>query len=157
MWRARAASACPKIPWHHPWLCTAPQPFAAHVRAHSGIPGNEAADLLAEMGRQRTLFARTFAAAFFVPQWLPAGCQLSRDIEEEALSHQFWLNVFNVDDPAEVQPRSGRPATRTSTLRLATANVLTMRPAEEAAQGFSTRRLQLEDAFFNEDLDIIGI
>ncbi len=69
-----------------------------------------------------------------------------------------WQQMMGGSDPLEdalavpLQPSAGLVE-----VRLPSANVLTLRPAEEAKAGFTTRRLQLESLFAEARASDVGI
>ncbi len=63
------------------------------------------------------------------------------------MSEQFWSQGLGVPDLGEVGSEVSGIEPRSAGFVFVTANVLTLRPAEEVAPGvFSTGRLQLQDA-----------
>ena len=67
----------------------------------------------------------------------------------------FWERIEGLPDPRdEVVPRA---AERAHVIKMVTANVLTMRPAREANDGLSTRRVQLEGLFKQEKVTVCGL
>ena len=160
---------------------------------HVGDPGNEMADVVANMGRvspQSLWPAGSVAAGGCDASWCGAaagvrssplltttvgddGCSLplqgplpaplarqGPDAADRACSQAFWDELLAKQDPAEAvkdQQSSLQDAGRMTTIRFATANVLTLRPAEDSEHGFSTRRRQLEKGFDECRLDAIGI
>ena len=100
-----------------------------HVRAHSGIPGNEVADVLANTGRIRGPAPVQRVAPQCFHDSARGSRQPGRNIQLDALL--FW--EAKLPDPM-VRPSppddaASQPAT---SLVIATANVLTLYPQEEA-------------------------
>jgi len=115
--------------------------LADYVPAHSGVAPNEMADLLAELGRRGSRMGRRYRTPV-----APSGrIEVASALME---AQAFWDSVLAAPDPMQV-PLASQAAAEPLAIRLVSANVLTLRPAEEAlsADGFTTRRLQLESIF----------
>ena len=127
----------------------------AHVKAHSGIPGNELADLAAEIGLEE--FVST--AGLLERQSLPRiGCA-AQPISLHGLV--YWTRVLDeadVEDQSAVStPGAQDPPAAMRRLRLATANVLTLWPAVDSTKAPSTRRCQLADSIAALGVQVLGV
>ena len=140
-----------------------------HVRGHSGDPGNELADVVADLGCSGELSHSDLLT------WLGA-LRLPEVLERPKLqlhSLIFWAEVLAAEDPglrapgplgtsqeeavaAEQPPVGDGAAPRL--VRMATANVLTLRPGQErdGVEG-SARGILLEEQFAEAGIHFVGV
>ena len=140
-----------------------------HIKAHTGVAGNEMVDVAADLGLQlgysRTDLPRLLRAALEryrgPPATASAGDDASAGQSRRPLqldSVLYWTRVLDRHELAVQGDETGAPpAQQAYELRLASANVLTLHPASEAGEGLSARRLHLEDCFDRLGFDIVGI
>ena len=121
------------------------------ISGHSGIPGNEFADLAATLGMQGEcsdgLTGRTC-----VPLDPPLPLQLCLEAE------LFWSDALDRANAAPPQiPQHDESRDTDTTLVLASANVLTMHPATDASDAPSARRSMLAASFAHARFAVVGV
>ena len=131
---------------------------AEHTPSHIGFPPNECADILAFMGRKRFhLSQRTEEVLRNVPT-----IQIDQQPAVVFSLHDalFWTAAEEASIPSAIA--AGERAKDVIILKVASANVLTLHPADEARfaeQGCldSHRRLDLAAQFQRFDYTVVGI
>ena len=130
-----------------------------HVRAHSGVAGNEVADVLANTSRIRG----PAPVQNFFPQCFHDSARGSkpprRTIQLDALT--FWEAIDKLPDPmVRPSPPVGAASQLAASLAIATANVLTLYPQEEdqgETRRPSARRAALAKQIREVGIDILGV
>ena len=130
-----------------------------HVSAHTGVAGNEVADALANTGRIRGPAPARRVAPLQLNESARGSVRPRRVIELHSLL--FWEAIHSLPDPV-VQPSLPQATTDPSvtSLVIATANVLTFHPQEEAQDVIwapSARRAALARQIREVGVDILGI
>ena len=137
-----------------------------HVRGHSGDPGNEMADVAADLGCAGELSHHGLLDRLRALQ-LPEGVERHRLPLHSLL---FWGAVLEADGGGRTSPCGGAEAPAGEgaaeqaaeeaprIVRMATANVLTLRPGEErvSIEG-SARRIMLEEQFGDAGIHFVGV
>ena len=165
---ASAASPAQQLFVSWPGLC-----LFGWVPGHQSDPGNELADVVANAAREAQcvqagipLLSSIPDSTFFMahhPLVQRAWCRDPRGYADAAVaaslaeqqSLTFWQQVCAAPDPAEALSASA-PETR-RIVTFATANALTLHPAQEEGGFFSCRRQQLEATFDGHLVDVIGV
>ena len=130
-----------------------------HVSAHTGVAGNEVADALANTGRIRGPAPVRRIAPLQLNESSRGSERPRRVIELHSLL--FWEAIHSLPDPMVQPPLPQATADPSATsLIIATANVLTFHPQEEAQDvtwAPSARRAALARQIREVGVDILGI
>ena len=128
-----------------------------HVRSHTGEPGNECADVLAELDRQGMRGSSSLVDKLLqcVHQRVARKPQVL-----DLYSILYWSRVLDRNVGAQpVQTKEDRAESdgKVIRLKLGTANVTSLYPREEGSVGVSNRRLQLAQQFRKEGYQVLGL
>ena len=132
--------------------------YCVRVPGHSAIAGNELADLAATIGMDEGPSHPGLLAAIAEQPRAPLPGRRTLQLHAEL----FWTEALEGQAPAAQPSRPAPPPRRAQAcghqeLLLATANVLTLRPAEEADGAASVRRCQLADLMAHQGVHVLGI
>ena len=130
-----------------------------HVRSHTGEPGNECADVLAELGRQGTRGSSSLVDKLLqcVHQRVARKPQVQ---ELDLYSILYWSRVLDRNvgaQPVQTEEDRAESDGKVIRLKLGTANVTSLYPREEGSVGVSTRRLQLAQQFRKEGYQVFRL
>ena len=130
-----------------------------HVRSHTGEPGNECADALAELGGRGLRGSSSLVDKLL--QCVHQRVARKPEVQElDLYSNLYWSRVLDRNVGAQpVQTKQDRAESdgKVIRLKLGTANVTTLYPREEGSVGVSTRRLQLAQQFRKEGYQVLGL